>query len=108
MVGTAYPDKIQTYIFLLKPLKSRYYWTFAQLTSLHWLRCKRNPRKIQVKMTAAVSADITELRNFPKIELIARGRSTPDLDGLLQQKGQHVFDCFKQTGMKKRLAMWLC
>ena len=53
-----------------------------------------------------MSADITELRDLSKLdfiqkkELIARGRSTPDLDGLLQQKGQNVSNRFKQTGME--------
>ena len=47
-------------------LKSRYYWTFAQLMSLHQLSVI--PAKFKVKMTAAVSADIIELRSFSKLD----------------------------------------
>lgn len=69
-------------------LKSRYCWTFAQLTSLHQLNVI--PAKFKVKMTAAVSADIIELRNVSKLdfngkhELLARGRPTPTLHELLR------------------------
>src|SRR4029434_8938874 len=68
--------------------KSRYYWTFAQLTSLHQLSVI--PAKFKVKMTAALSANIIELRNFSKVnfngknELLARGRPTPTLHELLR------------------------
>src|SRR4029434_3642504 len=69
-------------------LKSRYCWTFAQLTSLHQLNV--NSAKLQVKMTAAVADDIIELRNVSQLdfngkhELLARGRPTPTLHELLR------------------------
>src|SRR4029434_9963182 len=69
-------------------LKSRYCWTFAQLTSLH--QQSVIPAKFKVKLTAAVSNDIIELRNFSRLdlngkhELLARGRPTPTLHELLR------------------------
>ena len=79
-------------------LKSRYYWTFAQLMSLHQLSVI--PVKFKVKITAAVSANIIELRHFSKLDfnakhlLLARVRPKPTLDALLQQKGPNIVRSF--------------
>ena len=64
-------------------------------------------------MTAAVSADI-ELRNVSKLdfnaknELLARGRPTPTLDTLLQQKGPTIVRSFQTDWYEKKDWLWLC
>ena len=74
--------------------QSRYYRTIAQLTSLHQLHCKRNPREIQVKMTAAVNS---------KREVYARFTWTDAPKGTTNS-----LIVSNRLVWKKILAMWLC